>query len=75
MTAFVGLIFGIPAARVKGLYLAIATLAAGFIMEDFFSRAVWFTGEGWSIRRALKIFNLYFDTDQKYLYSIILASC
>ena len=36
--------FGIPAARVKGLYLAIATLAAQFIMEDFFSRAAWFTG-------------------------------
>ncbi|MCA8908200.1 MAG: branched-chain amino acid ABC transporter permease [Rhodospirillaceae bacterium] len=44
MTAAVGLIFGIPAARIKGLYLAIATLAAQFILEDFFARADWFTG-------------------------------
>ena len=65
MTAFVGLIFGIPAARVKGLYLAIATLAAQFIMEDFFSRAAWFTGgvDGASAE-PLKIFNFYFDTDK-----------
>mgnify|MGYP003122690649 FL=1 len=44
MTAAVGLLFGLPAARIKGLYLAIATLAAQFILEDFFARADWFTG-------------------------------
>ena len=44
MTAAVGLIFGLPAARLKGLYLAIATLAAQFILQDFFARAEWFTG-------------------------------
>ena len=38
------MVFGIPAARLKGLYLAIATLAAQFILEDFFARADWFTG-------------------------------
>ena len=43
-TALVGLIFGLPAARLKGLYLAIATLAAQYILLDFFSRAEWFTG-------------------------------
>ncbi|MBL8317499.1 MAG: branched-chain amino acid ABC transporter permease [Burkholderiaceae bacterium] len=43
-TALVGLVFGTPAARIKGLYLAIATLAAQYILEDFFSRAAWFTG-------------------------------
>jgi len=43
-TTAVGLVFGIPAARLKGLYLAIATLAAQFILEDFFARANWFTG-------------------------------
>ncbi len=31
--------FGLPAARLKGLYLAIATLAAQFILLDFFARA------------------------------------
>ena len=44
VTALVGLIFGIPAARLKGLYLVIATLAAQYILLDFFSRAEWFTG-------------------------------
>src|SRR5215470_14089604 len=43
-TAGVGLAFGIPAARLKGLYLAIASLAAQFILQDFFARASWFTG-------------------------------
>ena len=43
-TALVGLVFGLPAARLKGLYLAIATLAAQYILLDFFSRAEWFTG-------------------------------
>jgi branched-chain amino acid transport system permease protein len=43
-TAMVGLVFGLPAARLKGLYLAIATLAAQYILEDFFARAQWFTG-------------------------------
>jgi len=44
ITALVGLIFGVPAARLKGLYLVIATLAAQYILLDFFSRADWFSG-------------------------------
>src|SRR5712691_7965543 len=44
ITALVGLIFGLPAARLKGLYLVIATLAAQYILLDFFSRAEWFSG-------------------------------
>ncbi len=33
MAALVGLIFGIPSLRLRGLYLAIATIAAQFIIE------------------------------------------
>ena len=33
ITALVGLIFGLPAARLKGLYLVIATLAAQYILS------------------------------------------
>src|SRR4030088_2494406 len=44
MTTALGMVFGIPAARLKGLYLAIAPVAAQFIIEDFFARAQWFTG-------------------------------
>ena len=44
MTTLLGLLFGIPAGRLKGLYLAIATFASQFILEDFFARADWFSG-------------------------------
>src|SRR3981189_3637012 len=47
MTALVGLIFGVPAARLKGLYLVIATLAAQYILLAFFSPAHRVSG-GWS---------------------------
>lgn len=33
MTALVGMVFGIPSLRLRGLYLAIATIAAQFIIE------------------------------------------
>ena len=33
ITALVGMVFGIPSLRLKGLYLAVATLAAHFIIE------------------------------------------
>ncbi len=72
MTASVGLIFGIPAARIKGLYLAIATLAAQFILEDFFSRAEWFTGGVvGALAEPLVLFGFYFDTDESYFYIVL----
>ena len=72
LTAFVGILFGIPAARLKGLYLAIATLAAQFIIQDFFSRAGWFTGgvDG-ALAQPFKIFDLVLDTDKKYFYVVL----
>src|SRR6266545_7113730 len=33
VTALVGMVFGIPSLRLKGLYLAVATLAAHFVVE------------------------------------------
>lgn len=39
----VGIFFGIPSLRVKGLYLAVATLAAQFFCDWAFSRIGWFT--------------------------------
>ena len=44
MSALVGIIVGTPALRVKGIYLGIATLAFGFIVEEVFSRWEGFTG-------------------------------
>jgi branched-chain amino acid transport system permease protein len=39
----VGMFFGIPSLRVRGLYLAIATLAAQFFCDWAFLRIKWFT--------------------------------
>jgi branched-chain amino acid transport system permease protein len=41
--AVVGIFFGIPSLRVRGLYLAVATLAAQFFTDWVFLRVPWFT--------------------------------
>jgi branched-chain amino acid transport system permease protein len=43
MSAIVGILFGIPSLRIKGLYLAVATLAAQFFFDWVFLRVNWFT--------------------------------
>ncbi len=42
VTAFVGLIFGLPSLRIKGFYLAVATLAAQFFLVWMFNKVGWF---------------------------------
>jgi len=39
----VGVVFGTPSLRIKGLYLAVATLAAQFFVDWAFLRIKWFT--------------------------------
>ena len=39
--AVVGMLFGIPSLRIKGLYLAVATLAAQFFLDWTFGRIKW----------------------------------
>ena len=43
VTALVGLAFGIPSLRIKGFYLAVATLAAQFFLVWLFNKVAWFT--------------------------------
>jgi branched-chain amino acid transport system permease protein len=43
MSAIVGILFGVPSLRIKGLYLAVATLAAQFFFDWVFLRVKWFT--------------------------------
>jgi branched-chain amino acid transport system permease protein len=43
IAALVGILFGIPSLRIKGLYLAVATLAAQFFIDWLFARVRWFT--------------------------------
>lgn len=72
LTTAVGMIFGVPAARLKGLYLAIATLAAQYILQDFFARANWFTGGvAGTIAEPFSLFGFVFDTDGRYFYVVL----
>jgi len=72
ITALVGLVFGLPAARLKGLYLAIATLAAQFILLDFFGRAEWFTGGSVpALAEPFSIFGKVLRGDRQYFYVVL----
>jgi branched-chain amino acid transport system permease protein len=72
VTAMVGLIFGLPAARLKGLYLVIATLAAQYILLDFFSRAEWFSGGSVpAMAKPFSIFGYVLRGDRQYFYVVL----
>lgn len=42
VTAGVGVLFGLPSLRIKGFYLAVATLAAQFFLVWLFNKVPWF---------------------------------
>lgn len=72
MTTAVGMVFGIPAARIKGLYLAIATLASQFILQDFFARADWFTGgTAGALAAPFSLFGWRLSGDRQYYYVVL----
>ncbi len=48
IAAGVGILFGLPSLRIKGFYLAVATLAAQFFLEWLFTRVSWFTNDSTS---------------------------
>ena len=54
----VGVVFGIPSLRIKGLYLAVATLAAQFFWDWAFLRIKWFTN--YTASGSVSISNLSF---------------
>jgi branched-chain amino acid transport system permease protein len=70
----VGMFFGIPSLRVKGLYLAVATLAAQFFCDWAFSRIGWFTNNSSSGSVAvsnLQVLGWKIDTPvEKYLFCL-----
>ena len=71
----VGVLFGIPSLRIKGLYLAVATLAAQFFVDWAFLRIKWFTNDSSSGSvsvAGLSVFGLPIDTPvQKYLFCLV----
>ena len=74
VSALVGMVFGIPSLRLKGLYLAIATLAAHFIIAFVVTHWDAVTGgvNGTSVEPA-RIGSFVFDSDRR-LYYIVLAA-
>jgi branched-chain amino acid transport system permease protein len=70
----VGVLFGIPSLRIKGLYLAVATLAAQFFTDWAFLRIKWFTNDSSSGSvsvSALNVLGLPIETPaQKYLFCL-----
>jgi len=72
IAAAVGMLFGIPSLRIKGLYLAVATLAAQFFMDWLFARVKWFTNysSSGSVSTApIDMFGWTVDTPaEKYLF-------
>lgn len=72
IAAAVGILFGIPSLRIKGLYLAVATLAAQFFMDWLFARVKWFTNyssSGSVSTAAVDLFGWTIDTPvEKYLF-------
>jgi branched-chain amino acid transport system permease protein len=44
MAALIGIIVGVPSLRIKGLYLAVATLASQFIIEWLINHVTWISG-------------------------------
>ena len=72
ITTVVGMIFGIPSLRIKGLYLAVATLAAQFFLDWLFSRVKWFTNDSSSgsvSAPVLQVFGFRWESPlEKYLF-------
>ena len=73
-----GIVFGLPSLRVKGLYLAVATLAAQFFSDWLFLRVQWFTNNSSSGSvsvNGLQVFGYSLDSPlAKYWFCLLLLS-
>jgi branched-chain amino acid transport system permease protein len=74
MAAVAGIVFGAPSLRVRGLYLAVATLAAQFFWDWAFLRIKWFTNNSSSGSVSVPDINLFGWTinspTDKYLFCL-----
>src|SRR3990172_5939015 len=72
VTAMAGMVFGIPSLRLKGLYVAIATLASQFILEWIFLRWESVTGGSYGIVVPRPVIGGFsFDSDRSYYYIVL----
>jgi branched-chain amino acid transport system permease protein len=78
MAMLVGILFGLPSLRIKGFYLAVATLASQFFIEWAFARVKWFTNytpSGSVAVGHLELFGIGIDTPaRKYLLVLAIVA-
>ena len=76
--ALVGIVFGLPSLRIKGFYLAVATLACQFFVLWALQRFGWFTNysaSGVITAQQIVIFGVPFDTpERKYLFTLAVVA-
>jgi branched-chain amino acid transport system permease protein len=80
VTALVGVLFGLPSLRIKGFYLAVATLAAQFFLVWLFNKVPWFynySASGQITVPQAKVIGFYVTGAQtsataKYLFCLII---
>jgi branched-chain amino acid transport system permease protein len=76
--AAVGIVFGLPSLRIKGFYLAVATLACQFFVLWALQRVPWFTNyssTGVVTAHEISLLCFSFDTQQrKYLFTLAVVS-
>ena len=69
LSAAVGMVVGLPALRVKGIYLGIATLAFGFIVEEVFARWERVTGGNAGMQlKAPDLFGFKAESGESFYY-------
>jgi branched-chain amino acid transport system permease protein len=81
VTAGVGVLFGLPSLRIKGFYLAVATLAAQFFLVWLFNKVPWFynysaSGQITAPERTIggiAITGAHTDAWAKYMFCLVLV--
>jgi branched-chain amino acid transport system permease protein len=75
--AMAGIVFGLPSLRIKGFYLAVATLAAQFFIPWLLVKVGWFTNyspSGVISAQQIEILGYTFDTPaRKYLFVLAIV--
>jgi branched-chain amino acid transport system permease protein len=75
LSAAVGVIVGLPALRVKGIYLGIATLSFGFIVEEVFARWEKVTGGNAGIHiKAPDMFGWKISSGNEFYYLCLIIT-
>jgi branched-chain amino acid transport system permease protein len=75
LAAIVGAVVGLPALRVKGIYLGIATLAFGFIVEEVLAR--WESVTGGNAGKMVgqpQMFGWVADSSEKFYYVCLVVA-